>query len=45
LIEMAGLEAGAWRGRIEDGEVVEEHDPGYDEPYVRRRRSLRGCLR
>jgi hypothetical protein len=28
---MAGLEAGAWRGRIEDGEVVEEHDPGYDE--------------
>jgi uncharacterized membrane protein len=31
LIEMAGLETGAWRGRIEDGEVVEEHDPEYDE--------------
>jgi uncharacterized membrane protein len=31
LIEMAGLETGAWRGRIEDGEVVEEHDPSYDE--------------
>jgi uncharacterized membrane protein len=31
LIEMAGLETGAWRGRIEDGEVVEEHDPTYDE--------------
>jgi uncharacterized membrane protein YgcG len=31
LIEMAGLETGAWRGRIEDGEVVEDHDPSYDE--------------
>jgi uncharacterized membrane protein len=31
LIEMAGLETGAWRGKIEDGEVVEEHDPNYDE--------------
>lgn len=31
LIEMAGLETGAWRGKIEDGEVVEEHDPSYDE--------------
>jgi uncharacterized membrane protein len=31
LIEMAGLETGAWRGRIEDGELVEEHDPSYDE--------------
>jgi uncharacterized protein YndB with AHSA1/START domain len=31
FIEMAGLETGAWRGRIEDGELVEEHDPSYDE--------------
>lgn len=31
LIEMAGLETGAWRGSIEDGEVVEEHDPSYNE--------------
>lgn len=31
LIEMAGVETGAWRGRIEDGEVVEEHDASYDE--------------
>ena len=31
LIEMAGLETGAWRGTIEDGELVEEHDPSYDE--------------
>ena len=31
FIEMAGQETGAWRGVIEDGEVVEEHDPGYDE--------------
>lgn len=31
LIEMAGIETGAWRGRIEDGELVEEHDPEYDE--------------
>jgi hypothetical protein len=30
-IEMAGNESGAWRGVIEDGEVVEEHDPDYDE--------------
>jgi Polyketide cyclase / dehydrase and lipid transport len=30
-IEMAGEESGAWRGVIEDGEVVEEHDPSYDE--------------
>ncbi len=29
-IEMAGEESGAWRGVIEDGEVVEEHDPSYD---------------
>ena len=31
LIEMAEIETGAWRGRIEDGELVEEHDPSYDE--------------
>ncbi len=31
FIEMAGHESGAWRGVIEDGEVVEEHDPSYDE--------------
>lgn len=30
FIEMAGQESGAWRGVIEDGEVVEEHDPDYD---------------
>ncbi len=28
--EMAEHETGAWRGRIEEGEVVEEHDPSYD---------------
>lgn len=31
FLEMAENETGAWRGVIEDGEVVEEHDPGYDE--------------
>jgi uncharacterized membrane protein len=31
LIEMSEQETGAWRGVIEDGELVEEHDPGYDE--------------
>jgi uncharacterized protein YndB with AHSA1/START domain len=31
LIEMTGLETGAWRGTIEDGQLVEEHDPNYDE--------------
>jgi hypothetical protein len=31
FIEMAEQETGAWRGVIEDGEVVEEHDPAYDE--------------
>lgn len=31
LIETAGQETGAWRGVIEDGELVEEHDPSYDE--------------
>jgi hypothetical protein len=31
LIEMSGQETGAWRGVIEDGELVEEHDPSYDE--------------
>jgi uncharacterized membrane protein len=30
-IEMLEHETGAWRGVIEDGEVVEEHDPSYDE--------------
>ncbi|MGH2867062.1 MAG: SRPBCC family protein [Solirubrobacteraceae bacterium] len=30
FIEMAEQESGAWRGVIEDGEVVEEHDPSYD---------------
>ena len=35
FIEMQGFETGAWRGVIEDGEVVEEHDPSYDKgrPY------------
>jgi uncharacterized membrane protein len=31
FIETAGEETGAWRGVIEHGEVVEEHDPSYDE--------------
>ena len=31
FIEMQELETGAWRGMIEDGEVVEEHDDSYDE--------------
>src|SRR5918992_827242 len=31
FIEMQELETGAWRGVIEDGELVEEHDPEYDE--------------
>jgi hypothetical protein len=31
FIEYAEQETGAWRGRIEDGELVEEHDPAYDE--------------
>jgi len=30
FIEMLEHETGAWRGRIEDGEVVEDHDPAYD---------------
>jgi uncharacterized membrane protein len=31
FIEMAEQETGAWRGVIEDGELVEEHDSSYDE--------------
>ena len=31
FIEMNELETGAWRGLIEDGELVEEHDEAYDE--------------
>jgi hypothetical protein len=31
FIEMQELETGAWRGVIEDGEVVDEHDASYDE--------------
>jgi uncharacterized membrane protein len=31
FIEMQEHETGAWRGVIEDGELVEEHDPSYDE--------------
>jgi uncharacterized membrane protein len=30
-IEMQETETGAWRGVIEDGELVEDHDPSYDE--------------
>jgi len=30
FIEMQDAETGAWRGVIEDGEVIEEHDDGYD---------------
>jgi uncharacterized membrane protein len=31
FIEMQEVETGAWRGVIEEGELVEEHDPSYDE--------------
>jgi uncharacterized membrane protein len=31
FIEMNELETGAWRGVIEDGELVEPHDEAYDE--------------
>jgi uncharacterized membrane protein len=31
FIEMQELETGAWRGVIEDGEVVDPHDDSYDE--------------
>jgi uncharacterized membrane protein len=31
FIEMQEQETGAWRGVIEEGELVEEHDPSYDE--------------
>jgi len=31
FIEMQEKETGAWRGVIEDGELVEPHDPDYDE--------------
>ena len=31
FIEMNELETGAWRGVIEDGELVEAHDDAYDE--------------
>ena len=31
FIEMNELETGAWRGLIEDGELVEPHDEAYDE--------------
>ena len=31
FIEMQEVETGAWRGVIEDGELVEDHDPSYDE--------------
>ena len=30
FIEMSELETGAWRGVIEDGELVEPHDDAYD---------------
>jgi uncharacterized membrane protein YgcG len=31
FIEMQEIETGAWRGVIEDGELVEDHDDSYDE--------------
>ena len=31
FIEMLEHETGAWRGVIEDGKLVEDHDPSYDE--------------
>ena len=33
FVELAERETGAWRGTIEDGEVTEEHDPGYDDDH------------
>ena len=33
FVEMQEHETGAWRGRIEDGEVVEDHDPAYDSKH------------
>jgi uncharacterized membrane protein len=33
FIEMQELETGAWRGVIEDGELVQEHDESYDEEH------------
>jgi uncharacterized membrane protein len=31
FIEMLEHETGAWRGVIEDGELIEDHDPSYDD--------------
>jgi hypothetical protein len=31
FIEMQELETGAWRGVIEDGELIEEHDDDQDD--------------
>jgi uncharacterized membrane protein len=42
FIEMAEQETGAWRGVIEDGELVEEHDPSYDEQRLLRHRGAHG---
>ena len=44
FIETQEKETGAWRGRIEDGELVEEHDPSYDEKreYADNEKSKRG---
>jgi uncharacterized membrane protein len=33
FIEMQEMETGAWRGVIEDGELVDDHDPEYDEEH------------
>jgi uncharacterized membrane protein len=33
FIEVQENETGAWRGVIEDGELVEDHDPEYDEEH------------
>jgi hypothetical protein len=33
FIEVQENETGAWRGVIEDGEMVEDHDPAYDEEH------------
>ena len=33
FVEMQEHETGAWRGRIEDGEVVEDHDSSYDDKH------------
>jgi uncharacterized membrane protein len=44
FIELREMETGAWRGRIHDGELLEEHDARYDRGReYRRQRANRGA--